>query len=133
MNQILNIWLEASIQAHGFIGKEFWTSRVDDMRKVYLPAAENWVAEAEGSIRGFVSLHGESLAALFVAPFFQGQGAGKLLVDKAKSRRNRLTLSVYKENRKAVAFYQQCGFKVIKEQMDRHTQHLEVVMSFSAE
>ncbi len=40
MDDVLNIWLEASIGAHGFIGKEFWESRVDEMRETYIPDSE---------------------------------------------------------------------------------------------
>ena len=33
MDDILDIWLKASIQAHNFINNEFWESKIDAMRK----------------------------------------------------------------------------------------------------
>ncbi len=37
MNQVINIWLEASIKAHDFVDGEFWESKVKDMREIYIP------------------------------------------------------------------------------------------------
>ena len=128
MDQILNIWLESSIEAHDFIEKEFWESRLGDMKKVYIPLAETYVYEEKGSIRGFISLSGDTLAALFVSPLWQGKGIGKHLVTKAKTVRNALQLTVYKENSKAIEFYKKCGFEIIKEQIDDHTGHKEFIM-----
>ena len=37
MDQVLEIWLEASIKSHNFIKREFWESKLEDMRNLYLP------------------------------------------------------------------------------------------------
>lgn len=130
MEQVLEIWLEASIEAHDFIGKEFWESRLVDMRDVYLPSGETCVYEEDGSIKGFASLCGNNLAALFVLPDCQRRGIGTRLMAKAKNVRDRLQLTVYKENSKAIEFYKKCGFEIIKEQIDKHTGHKEFLMGF---
>jgi len=52
MNDVLNIWLEASIGAHGFVGTEFWQSRIDDMRETYIPDSETYVFSENGGWRG---------------------------------------------------------------------------------
>ncbi|MBI9074110.1 MAG: GNAT family N-acetyltransferase [Desulfatibacillum sp.] len=67
---------------------------------------------------------------MFVSPKEQGRGIGGLLMDKAKSLRNRLRLSVYKENQKSVRFYEKRGFSAVQEQMDEHTGCPEIVMTF---
>ena len=130
INQILSIWLDASIRAHNFIEKEFWESKVTDMRDIYLPASETYVYDEEGIIKGFVSLYGDTLAAIFVSPGFQSRGIGKQLVDKSKKVRDKLNLTVYKENKKSIEFYKKCGFKIEREQVDEHTGHPELLMVF---
>ncbi len=50
ITQILDICLNASIKAHGFIKKEFWESKIPDMRDIYLPSTETYVYHIGGSI-----------------------------------------------------------------------------------
>lgn len=126
----VDIWLRASIEAHNFIEPEFWKTGADAMRDEYLPSSENWAMEHEGDVAGFLSLEGNMLAALFVAPELQGQGFGTALIDKAKSLNERLIVSVYEENERAVAFYQSHGFTCLDKRKDLHTKHVEWVMEW---
>ena len=132
MNDVLNIWLEASIRAHGFVGKEFWESRVDDMRETYVPDSDTYVYSENGTVKGFFSLHADSLAAMFVSPDAQGKGIGQQLMNKAKSLRRKLNLTVYLENEKSILFYRKCGFKPIEERVDEHTGHIEILMEYGS-
>ena len=132
IDQIIEIWLEASIKVHDFMDSEFWKSKVNDMREIYIPSAETYVFEEEDELKGFVSLSGDTLAALFVSPRWQGEGIGKQLILKSKAIRDRLTLTVYRENRRSIEFYRKCGFKIIREQIDDHTGHSELLMEFSS-
>jgi len=52
LEPVLAIWLAASIRAHDFIAPAFWASKLDDMRDIYLPAAQIWVDEREGEVLG---------------------------------------------------------------------------------
>ena len=130
MNDVLDIWLRASIEAHSFVGEEFWASKIDDMRKTYIPAADTYVFIDSEIIKGFFSLHGDTLAAMFVSPDSQGNGIGQQLMGKAKSLRNKLNLTVYKENPRSIDFYRKCGFVIIKEKVDEHTGHVEILMEY---
>jgi len=130
MNDVLHIWLEASIEAHGFVGREFWESRIDDMRETYIPDSDTYVFSENGTVKGFFSLHGDSLAAMFVSPDAQGKGIGQQLMNKAKSLRRKLNLTVYRENKKSIQFYGKCGFKQVKERADEHTGYIEILMEY---
>ncbi|TBW57720.1 N-acetyltransferase [Marinobacter halodurans] len=130
VDQILEIWLSASIEAHHFIEPEFWHSTINDMRDVYIPASETFVLESERTVIGFHSLNGENLAAIFVAPELQGKGIGTALLDNAKSRRKNLRPTVYRENISSVRFYEKHGFNSAGEQMDEHTGHPELIMAY---
>ncbi|MCO5613671.1 hypothetical protein L7F22_067949 [Adiantum nelumboides] len=127
-DRVLDIWLKSSIQSHDFIAEFFWRSQIDDMRNVYLPNSETFVLEKDGQIKGFLSLHENRLAALFIDTNSQGHGFGKELLNEAKKRRQALELTVYSANTRARSFYQACGFKLINEQSDPHTGHSEQVM-----
>ena len=128
MDEILAIWLNASIKAHDFIDAEYWRSQLDNMRNTYLPASETYVYESQAGLVGFYSLAGDTLAALFVSPAHQGQGIGRALLSHAKTLRRQLRLSVYKENAASCSFYLSQGFVVISEQPDEHTGHREYIM-----
>ena len=130
MDQVINIWLEASIKAHDFVRSEFWESKVKDMREIHILSGETYVYEEERKIKGFVSLFKDTIAAIFVSPNYQGIGIGKKLMAKSKEVRDNLNLTVYKENRNSIEFYKKCGFKIESEQIDEHTEHPEYVMVF---
>lgn len=132
IDQVIHIWLNASIKAHDFVDSNFWESKVKDMREVYIPSAENYVYVDKETIKGFISLYNDTLAAIFVSPNYQGAGIGKQLMGKAKKVRDHLGLTVYKENHRSIEFYKQCGFRIEQEQIDEHTGHPEIVMSFSS-
>lgn len=131
MELVLNIWLRASIRAHDFIEASFWESKLEDMRKIYIPDSENYVFEQNSVKIGFYSLMGSILAAIFVMPEFQGKGIGKKLLSHAIKQKPNLTLSVYKENIASYQFYCSQGFSVVHEQSDIHTGHLEYIMTNS--
>ena len=132
INDVLDVWISASIQAHSFIDKEFWKSKIDDMRELYIPNSDTYIFKENEIIKGFFSLHGNMLAAMFVSPWFQGNGIGRKMMEKAKSLRDRLELTAYKENPKSIEFYGKCGFQIIKEKVDIHTGHVEVLMNYGS-
>ncbi|MEJ2898147.1 N-acetyltransferase [Acinetobacter sp. NS-4] len=133
MEAILDIWLNASLQAHDFIPATYWEKQLIPMRDLYLPLAENYVIKENKTVFGFASLlRSEAvLAALFIAPHQQGCGYGKCLIDFLKQQCDELHLNVYAENTAAVNFYQQQGFKTISQAMDKNTGHTELNMTWS--
>ena len=133
IESILNIWLNASLQAHGFIPASYWEHQLIPMRDLYLPLAENYVIKENQTVAGFASLlRSESaLAALFIAPHHQGLGYGTALIDFFKQQCDELHLNVYTENTAAVNFYRQQGFKIISQAMDQNTGHAELSMTWS--
>lgn len=127
---VLDIWLKTSTKAHDFVAADFWASQVDNMRNIYIPASETYVYEIDSQIVAFCSLYEHTLAAIFVAPEFQGRGIGTQLLNHAKDQRTSLILSVYKQNKPSFNFYQSQGFVVVIEQVDEHTGEQEYMMKF---
>ncbi len=108
------LWLSASLGAHGFLGRARLEEQQTLIETRYLPMAETFVADAaDGRPLGFISLLGDFIGGLFVAPEAQGHGIGRALLDHARARRDALELEVYAENAGALRFYRRYGFREI--------------------
>ncbi len=127
---VLDIWLQASIKAHHFMDPLFWESKLNDMRRIYIPAADTWVYEEKEEVLGFYSLCENTLAAIFVHPNHQGKGIGTALMNHAKDRCEMLDLNVFKENRPSYEFYISQGFTAQGEQVEKHTGCVEIRMEW---
>ncbi|GAB80619.1 Uncharacterized N-acetyltransferase YjaB [Shimwellia blattae] len=113
MDALLALWLESTTQAHPFIDPGYWQESLPVVRHVYLPHACTWVWEGPGGLEGFISvLERQFIGALFVAPAHLGQGTGRALMHHVQQRFARLSLEVYQQNHRAVAFYLSQGFHI---------------------
>jgi len=106
----LDIWHAASRVGHSFLGEETLAGQRDVVRTVYLVHAENWIAERDGRVLGFMGLLKAHVGGLFVAPTCHGTGVGRALIDHAFALKGPLTVEVYAANECARAFYARCGF-----------------------
>lgn len=126
---LADIWLRASMRAHDFIPEAFWVSRADAMARDLLPSAEEvTVLEVEGRVIGFTALDGDHLQALFIDPRVQRYGYGSRLMAHAMAGHQRLTLSVYSRNVRAVSFYHRLGFHAVEERLEPLTGESETLM-----
>lgn len=53
---LLSLWLESTTEAHPFIDASYWQANEAVVRDEYLPAAETWVWEENGTLCGFISV-----------------------------------------------------------------------------
>ena len=122
IDKVMNIWLESTIKAHDFISK-------DTVKEVYIPIADSFIYEEKGIIKGFISvIDKEFIGALFVDNNYQGLGIGSKLIGYVDSIYDELTLTVYKENSRAVNFYKSIGFNILDEQINDDTGSIEYYM-----
>ena len=85
--------------------------------------------EEKGIIKGFISvIDKEFIGALFVDNNYQGLGIGSKLIRYVDSIYDELTLTVYKENSRAVNFYKSIGFNILDEQINDDTGSIEYYM-----
>lgn len=110
LDTVLEIWHAASALAHPFLTEAFLEQERDRVRDIYLPAAETWVAEADGRVVGFISLLGHQVGGLFLAPEWHGRRVGRALMDKAVAERGTLELDVFAANALGRRFYDRYGF-----------------------
>ena len=106
LDAVMQIWLQANLDAHAFIPASFWTDHFETVRDM-LPQAELYVHENEAprQIDGLIGLTENHIEGIFVAKSARSKGIGRALLGYAKSRKPRLTLSVYQKNERALAFY----------------------------
>ena len=129
LDAVMQIWLQANLDAHAFIPVSFWTGHFEMVRDL-LPQAELYVHEDKDTqqIDGFIGLTENHIEGIFVAESARSKGVGKSLLEYAKSRKPRLTLSVYQKNERALAFYRREQFAVHSEGIDEDTNEAEIQM-----
>ena len=129
LDAVMQIWLQANLDAHAFIPASFWEAHFEMVRDM-LPQAELYVHENEATrqIDGFIGLKENHIEGIFVAKAARSKGIGKALLGYAKSRKPRLDLSVYQKNERALAFYRREQFAVHSEGIDEDTNEAEIQM-----
>ena len=113
LKKLSDIWFDASIKAHPFIGEARLTEQRRLIEGEYLPKAETSVACLDEEAVGFISLLGSFIGGIFIAPDRQGLGIGRQLIIDALARKGELSLEVYTENEAAVRFYHRLGFREV--------------------
>jgi putative acetyltransferase len=126
--RLLSIWRAASEIGHPFFSNDQLDEQQKLVEEVYLPKAENWVAQYDGEPVGFIGLMGNFVGGLFVAPEAHGLGIGRALIAHALEHNNSLELDVYALNESAVGFYHRLGFvEVSRRPTDDNNLPLEVI------
>lgn len=128
----MQIWLNGNIDAHPFIPKKYWESNFESVREQVLQA-DVFVYEMHGEIQGFIGIVDAYIAGIFVDKKHRLHGIGKKLLDYVKSKHLSLSLSVYKKNNRAAAFYLREGFSIQSEKPDESTGEVEYTMIWNAD
>jgi putative acetyltransferase len=114
IEDIIEIWYQASLVAHPFLSENFLAEEKRRIRQLYLPNAQTWVYERQGKPVGFISLIDNEVGGLFVHPSMQRRGIGSALMDKACSLHETVELDVFEANAVGRAFYSKYGFVSIR-------------------
>lgn len=73
--QLLNIWLRSVRATHHFLQESDIEALLPQLRDIYLPAVELWVAvDAEDCPLGFIGLNENHVEMLFIEPDREGKG-----------------------------------------------------------
>lgn len=109
--QLLDLWLRSVRATHHFLQASDIDALLPQLRDVYLPAVELWVAvDTEDRPLGFIGLNETHVEMLFIDPDLRGQGIGRALLDYAHDSRDTLSVDVNEKNPQAVGFYLHYGF-----------------------
>ncbi len=118
---VLAVWESSAALAYPSWTPAMFEREWRDIAEQYLPVADTCVFERDGVVLGFISLLGNEVGGLFVAPPYQGQGVGRALMDWACASRDSLELDVLETNAAGRAFYVAYGFRVIATRTDEAT------------
>lgn len=129
LDMVMELWLETNISAHSFINNEYWAKNFNVVKNM-MTNAIIYVYEENSVIQGFVGLMDNYIAGIFVSEKLQSKGIGKDLLEYVKSKYSQLSLSVYKNNGRAVKFYFREGFLISNEQVDKNTGEVEFEMNW---
>lgn len=133
IEDVADIWLEANIKAHDFIDEDYWRDRFEAVKEL-LAQAELYVYAADApdqeAICGFIGMSGDHIEGIFVKETEQSRGIGKALIDHVKSIKGRLTLNVYRKNRRALKFYEKEGFIIQGESTEPETGEKDLFMEW---
>ena len=86
--------------------------------------------EYDTEIQGFIGLNDEYVEGIFVSGEMQSQGIGKILLNYAKDKRNKLHLNVYQKNARSISFYKREGFEIQHSGLDEATGEKDYVMTW---
>jgi len=121
IEEILEVWYQASRMAHPFLDADFMGMEKRNIRDVYIPNTTTWVYEKEGVILGFISMMGNEVGAIFVRPDMHGKGIGRQLMDFVAAYHDVMEVEVFERNAVGRAFYDKYGFELIEEYMHKFT------------
>ena len=108
---LLDLWLRSVRATHHFLQASDIDALLPQLRDVYLPAVELWVAvDTEDRPLAFIGLNETHVEMLFIDPDLRGQGIGRALLDYARDSRDPLSVDVNEQNPQAVGFYLHYGF-----------------------
>ena len=128
--QVMRLWLEGNLDAHRFIESSYWTDNYDSVRRA-LSEAELYIYEEEARPVAFVGISGGHIEGLFVDKAFRSRGIGHRLIGFLKDKYSFLSLSVYKNNSRALSFYLREGFSIAESGIDKATGEIEFSLTFS--
>ena len=129
LQAVVEIWLEANLEAHDFITPNYWIDNKDEVKNA-LAQAEVYVYEKDTTVAGFVGLDGTYIAGIFVSPQHRSSGIGKALLNYIKDLKTELQLAVYQKNERAIKFYKREGFAIIEESLDKVNEEKEYMMKW---
>ena len=126
-------WENASRIAHTFLSEEFLTQERENIKTIYIPNSDTWVAELEGEVVGFLSLMGNEVGAIFLEPRCHGTGIGKALMDKAQAIHGDLEVEVFQANPIGRKFYDRYGFVLMESKPHEETGQTMLRLRFTAD
>ena len=112
---LVDLWWTVDREVHRFRRNRPRAEYLREMTETYVPMMTLLVAEADGRLVGFTGVLAGYIGLLYVDRQCRGRGAGRALVDAARTRfPDKLWVHVFRSNKAALGFYRGCGFTVEK-------------------
>lgn len=134
LDSVMKLWLETNIKVHYFIPESYWKCHFESVKNM-IREAEVYICKEENSreILGFIGLTGSYIGGIFVRDTAQCQGIGHELIEHVKSKKDSLSLQVYRKNTRAISFYLREGFQMKEKRKDEETGEEELLFFWEKE
>ncbi|HGJ5855914.1 acetyltransferase [Arsenophonus nasoniae] len=111
--QLILIWENSVRATHDFLLEKMIATLRPLILNNYLPNLQVYMSvDEQNSITGFMAIEQNRLEMLFIAPTLRRKGIGKALLQYAVTHFAVNEVDVNEQNKQAIDFYQQQGFKV---------------------
>ena len=124
---VMQLWLEGNLDAHAFVPAEHWEKKRPDVERA-IGEADVIVYEEAGEVLGFAGCTDGHVDGMFVRADSRGRGIGAQLMERVKEDNGTVTLEVYLQNPRAMAFYKREGFEHVGSGMDAETYRPQTTM-----
>ena len=114
LNAIMEIWLSSNLDAHSFVGRQYWQEQLPAVRAAIQDAEVYCYIATNDTIAGFIGL--------FVVSKYRQQGISSQLLVFVQGYHQQLTLDSYPQNQQVVAFYHRHSF--VTSQQDATNVHM---------
>ena len=111
---IMEIWLSSNLDAHSFVGRQYWQEQLPAVRAAIQGAEVYCYIATNDTIAGFIGL--------FVVSKYRQQGISSQLLVFVQGYHQQLTLDSYPQNQQVVAFYHRHSF--VTSQQDATNVHM---------
>ena len=121
----------SGVDSHTFLSPAYREVYAAHMKRQFA-MAEVFLAEDEesGEVIGCIALADCRVAGVFVAPDKWGRGIGNLLVEHAYPREKKsLSAEVYEKNKRAILFFERCGFHIVDRKEHQETAEVVLLMA----
>jgi putative acetyltransferase len=112
--QLLSVWERSVLASHDFLAQKDFALISAMMNEVDFNAFGVYCLMSKNEMIGFIGVDGEKIEMLFVDPKYFGKGYGRKLMNFAINVLDARLVDVNEQNKIALAFYQNMGFKVIE-------------------
>ena len=130
IDDVMKIWLNSNINTHYFIKEFYWHNNFDFVKQCIKNSEVYVYINNKNILCGFIGIENGYIQGLFVDENFRSIGIGKFLLDYVKNLYNRLEVSVYEKNIKAVNFYKKNNFNILERIFKEDTMEYEYKMLF---
>ncbi len=126
VDSMMDVWKKSSKIAHSFLPEEHFINEESEIRNVFLPVSDTWVAEINGKIVGFISMVDNSIGGLFIDPAHQRKGIGTALVNIFRDKFDTLEVEVFEKNMQGRKFYKKTGFVIKDTSIEESTKEVSL-------
>lgn len=131
IGRVMQVWLGTNIGAHSFVDEAYWHERYDEARET-IKSSSTLVFDSHGIIFGFITVTSDArIYGIHVLNMTQNNGVGTRLLEACQQKHHCLSVSVFRENERAVKFFLNRGFTLSKETVNSATGLTEYTLEWS--